>query len=39
MIQGSTLRVIPDAGHLVIEEKPEQLIEEIRPFLQSENIT
>lgn len=36
MIQGSLFCVIPDAGHLVIEEKPEQLIQEIRPFLQNE---
>ena len=39
MIPGSILRVIPNAGHLVIEEKPDQLIEEIRPFLQDRNTT
>lgn len=33
MIVGSIFRVIPDAGHLVIEEKPDQLIKEIRQFL------
>ena len=33
MIPGSLLHVIPDAGHLVIEEQPDQLIEKIRPFL------
>lgn len=39
MIPGSTFRVIPDAGHLVIEERPEQLIREIRSFLKKENAT
>jgi pimeloyl-ACP methyl ester carboxylesterase len=39
MIPGSILRVIPNTGHLVIEEKPDQLIEEIRPFLQDRNAT
>jgi len=39
MIPGSSLHVIPDAGHLVIEEQPDQLIEKIRPFLQNEDIT
>jgi pimeloyl-ACP methyl ester carboxylesterase len=39
MIPGSLLHVIPDAGHLVIEEQPDQLIEKIRPFLQNEDIT
>ncbi len=39
MIPGSIFRVIPNAGHLVIEEKPDQLIGEIRPFLQNENTT
>ncbi len=33
MIPGSILRVIPNAGHLVIEEEPDQLIEAIRSFL------
>ncbi len=37
MIPGSTFRVIPDAGHLVIEEKPDQLLREIRSFLKNEN--
>ena len=36
MIVGSIFRVIPDAGHLVIEEKPDQLIKEIRQFLLDE---
>jgi pimeloyl-ACP methyl ester carboxylesterase len=39
MIPGSTFRVIPDAGHLVIEENPDQLIQEIRSFLKNENTT
>jgi len=39
MIPGSSLHVIPDAGHLVIEEQPDQLIRKIRPFLQNEDIT
>ncbi len=39
MIPGSLLHVIPDAGHLVIEEQPDQLIKKIRPFLQNEDIT
>ena len=39
MIPGSLLHVIPDAGHLVIEEQPDMLIEKIRPFLQNEDIT
>ena len=38
MIPGSLLQVIPDAGHLVIEEQPDRLIEKIRPFLLSEVI-
>ena len=37
MIPGSAFRVIPDAGHLVIEEKPDQLLREIRSFLKNEN--
>lgn len=32
-IPGSRLRVIPEAGHLVIEEQPGRLLAEIRPFL------
>jgi pimeloyl-ACP methyl ester carboxylesterase len=39
MIPGSLLHVIPDAGHLVIEEQPDQLVKMIRPFLQDEDIT
>ena len=38
MIPGSLFNIIPDAGHLVIEEQPDQLIEKIRPFLQNEDI-
>ena len=33
MIPGSLFYAIPDAGHLVIEEQPNRLIEKIRPFL------
>jgi len=39
MIPGSILQVIPDAGHLVIEEQPEQLMKKFHPFLQNEDIT
>ena len=39
MIPNSLFHVIPDAGHLVIEEQPDLLIEKIRPFLQNEGIT
>lgn len=39
MIPGSRFRVIPDAGHLVIEEQPDRLAEKIRSFLQTEDIT
>jgi len=39
MILGSILHVIPDVGHLVIEEQPDRLIEKIRPFIQIENFT
>jgi len=35
MIPGSSFHVIPDAGHLVIEEKPDQLIEKILPFFET----
>lgn len=38
MIPESQLHVIPDAGHLVIEEQPEQLIEKIHPFLRMETL-
>lgn len=33
LIPGSVLREIEDAGHLVIEERPEALLDEIRHFL------
>lgn len=33
MISGSLFHVVPDAGHLVIEERPDQLMEMILPFL------
>lgn len=39
MIQGSLLHVIQDAGHLVIEEQPEQLTEKILLFLRNKGIT
>jgi pimeloyl-ACP methyl ester carboxylesterase len=35
MIPNSLFHVIPDAGHLVIEEQPDLLLEKIRPFLQN----
>ena len=35
MIPGSTLRVIPEAGHLVIEERPDALVREILAFLRT----
>ena len=38
MIPGSLLRVIADAGHLVIEEQPEALIRVIRPFLMGQDV-
>ena len=31
--------LIQDAGHLVIEEQPDQLIKKIRPFLLNEEVT
>jgi pimeloyl-ACP methyl ester carboxylesterase len=34
-IKGSKLITIPDAGHLVIEEKPKVLVQEIRKFIES----
>ena len=34
-IPASTLRVIEDAGHLVIEEKPDELVREILAFVRS----
>jgi pimeloyl-ACP methyl ester carboxylesterase len=39
MIPDSLLHAIPDAGHLVIEERPDQLVDKIRRFLQDEDIT
>jgi len=36
MIPGSMFHVIPDAGHLVIEEQPELLVEKIHQFLLNE---
>ncbi len=39
MIPGSIFHVIPNAGHLVIEEKPNQLIEKIHPFIKNVDIT
>ena len=39
MIPESLFSVISDAGHLVIEEQPERLLEKIRPFLQIEITT
>ncbi|MBC2735452.1 MAG: alpha/beta hydrolase [Desulfobacteraceae bacterium] len=38
MIPGSLLHVIPDAGHLVLEEQPGQLIRKTLLFLQNEDI-
>lgn len=35
MVPGSALRVIDDAGHLVIEEKPDELLKEILDFVQA----
>lgn len=35
LIPGSKLSIIQDAGHLVIEERPEELIREIRTFLST----
>lgn len=38
LIPGSQFHPIPDAGHLVIEEQPDQLIAKIRPFLMDVGI-
>jgi pimeloyl-ACP methyl ester carboxylesterase len=38
MIPGSLFHVISDAGHLVIEEQPDRLVQIIRPFLLDEEI-
>jgi len=35
MIPGSVLRVIDDSGHLVIEEKPDELVKEILDFVEA----
>ncbi|MGE4403859.1 MAG: alpha/beta fold hydrolase, partial [Desulfobulbus sp.] len=39
MIPGSIFHAISDAGHLVIEEQPDRILEKIRPFLQIEPTT
>lgn len=39
MIPHSLFHVISDAGHLVIEEQPELLVDKILPFLQNEKFT
>ena len=39
LIPSSLFYEIPNAGHLVIEEQPELLVEKIRPFLANEKIT
>ena len=39
MIPGSLFHAISDAGHLVIEEQPDGLIEKIQPFLNPEHNT
>jgi pimeloyl-ACP methyl ester carboxylesterase len=36
MIPDSLFHIIPDAGHLVIEEQPELLVEKIQSFLLNE---
>ena len=35
LIPESVLRVIDDAGHLIIEEKPDELVKEILDFIQA----
>jgi len=35
VIPEAVLRVIEDAGHLVIEEKPDELVKEIVDFAQA----
>jgi len=37
MISSSILQVIPDAGHLVIEEQPQQILKNIKAFLLDED--
>ena len=39
MIPGSIFHAISDAGHLVIEEQPDRILEKIRPFFQIEPST
>jgi len=39
MIPGSIFHVIPNAGHLVIEEQPDRINEKIIPFFQIKPIT
>jgi pimeloyl-ACP methyl ester carboxylesterase len=39
MIPNSQFHIIPDSGHLVIEEHPELLVDKIRPFLLNEQFT
>jgi pimeloyl-ACP methyl ester carboxylesterase len=36
MIPSSSFHEIPDAGHLVIEEQPDLLVEKIHSFLTNE---
>ncbi len=38
MIPEAVLRVIEDAGHLVIEEKPDELVKEIFDFAQAQEL-
>lgn len=38
MVPGSIFRAIPGAGHLVIEERPGQLMKRILPFLRGEAV-
>jgi len=38
LMPGSIFKAIPSTGHLVIEEKPELLLESISAFLNSENV-
>lgn len=33
LLPDSRLRLVPEAGHLVVEERPEALLREMRPFL------
>lgn len=38
MIPGSSLHVIQDAGHLIIEERPDQLVERMLSFLKETGV-